>query len=131
MLTQPIVTAQTPAELGYEESPIPFVPACGDYTLTIEVGSLASGNKANATSAFPNNSDLTNWNILVKGTFTLNKSMSFNQCRIFFAPNANMVTAGNVNLVALESHFDHVEKTLGEALQLMQRQLSSYKPVLL
>lgn len=105
LISQTAVIGQTPQELGYVESAIPFAPTCGDYTLAIEVGSLAPGNNASATAAFPNNSDLTNLNILVSGTFTLNKSMNFNNCRVFFNPDASMRTSGTVNLVASGSFF--------------------------
>ena len=79
------------------------VPTCGNYAITIEVGSETSISTASA--AFPNQSSVNNYNVLVKGTFTIDKDISFIECRVFFDENAGLVTNGMVKLTGISSWF--------------------------
>jgi hypothetical protein len=99
-------------EIPYSPENPPEAPKCQDFTINMEVGSGTSN--PNATTAFPSSNSVSGQNILVSGTFTLNKTMTFTNCRVFFEEGSELVTSGAVTLIGQSTWFAPCEdKTWG------------------
>jgi|GEM_PF-2699874 len=99
-------------------SPAPAEIDCGDTTgTTIHVGS-GSGGGASATTAFPLTSVASGLDIIVFGTFTIDKDFTFRNCRVFFKENAEMPTSGTVTLKGINTVFTNCENRPWKSIQI-------------
>lgn len=104
LLSSRVLIGQGPCDslTTYEEMPLPPAVECGAHDLHVGSG---SGGHDNASDAFPTQTVVSGLTILVAGTFTIDKNITFENCILFFNENAELVTTGVVDLVGLGTEF--------------------------
>lgn len=104
LLSSRVLIGQGPCDslATYQEIPLPPALECGSHDL--HIGSGSSGHDK-ATDAFPTQTVVSGLTILVSGTFTIDKNITFEDCTIFFNENAEMATSGVVDLEGLGTFF--------------------------
>lgn len=100
-------------------SPPPAEIDCSHFDITIHVGSASGGAAlASASTAFPSTSVASGLNIMVSGTFTIDKDFTFLDCKVFFNENAEMPTFGAVTLVGIRTVFTNCENRPWKSIQI-------------
>jgi len=90
------------------------VPQCQNFTITRTI------NNQSATTVYPNTNLVEFEKILVEGTFTLDKTITFKNCIFFFNENAALVTNGTVSLIGENTAFTPCDEKTWQGITINQ-----------
>lgn len=98
----------------------PAALTCEGVTIDFYIGSAYGLTVSTATVAFPTFSTITGKYIKVSGTFTVDKSLRFVDCMVFFDEDAEMVTSGTVDLEGVNTDFTNCEDKAWKSIQITE-----------
>ncbi|MFN0016439.1 MAG: T9SS type A sorting domain-containing protein [Saprospiraceae bacterium] len=99
----------------------PAAPNCSTDTPHEFWGSANGIGKASVSALYPSGPYpvvITNMNIKISGTFTVDESIRFEKCNVLFDENATMITSGTVVLEGFDCFFTNCVDKTWESIQI-------------